>query len=116
MPLLDNELAHRDGNGLELRAQPLRVRWELDRLATADDHDLRCAFTASVRALSDPIERRTLGEVLLGSRTRLTADDVSDHFAPTLRSAAASAAKDRGVEAWLAPEARGALIEALKEA
>lgn len=116
MPLLDNELAHRDGNGLELRPQPLRVRWVLDGLATADDHDLRCAFTASVRALSDPIERRTLGEVLLGSRSRLTADDVSEHFAPTLRSAAAAAAKVRGVEAWLAPEARGALIESLKEA
>ena len=75
MPLLENELAHRDGNGLELRAQPLRVRWVLEGLSTADDHDLRCAFTASVRALADPIERRTLGEVLLGTRSRLTAND-----------------------------------------
>src|SRR3954447_4874892 len=116
MPLLENELAHRDGNGLELRAQPLRVRWVLEGFSTADDHDLRCAFTASVRALADPIERRTLGEVLLGSRSRLTANDVSDHFAPTLRSAAAAAAKVRGAEAWLAPDARGTLLDALKDA
>src|SRR5689334_3045208 len=112
----DNELARREGTALELRPDPLRVRWVLEGLTTADDHDLRCTFVASVRGLDDPIERRTLQEVLLGSRARLTGGDVSAHFAPTLRAAAAAAARERGAEAWLAPDSRGALVDALKSA
>src|SRR5688572_28477285 len=72
----DALVAHRDGgNGLSIRPNPVRVRWGLADLATADGHDLRCTFTASVRALPDPIEQRSLQEVLMGSRPRLTADD-----------------------------------------
>src|SRR4051812_2228348 len=125
MTLLDNELARRDGSsgssrpagaGLQLRTQPARVRWAFGDLTTADGHDLRCAFTASVRALPDPIEQRTLAEVLLGGRSSLRTDDVAAHFAPTLKAAAASTAKAKGAEVWLAPENRGELVDALKAA
>src|SRR5688572_2338047 len=112
----DAVLAQRDPDGLWLRPTPARVRWALTDLSTADGHDLRCAFTASVRALPDPIEQRSLQEVLMGARPRLIADEVSAHFAPTLRTAAAAAAKLRGAEAWFAPDARQALVDALKGA
>lgn len=121
MPLLDNELArrhrHPDGReALELRPQPTRVRWEFDDLAAADGFDLHCAFVASVRPVDDPTERRMLQEVLLGGRPALTHDDVVTHFAPALRAAAAAAAKLKGAEAWLAPDARGPILDALKAA
>src|SRR5712671_5469054 len=101
MSLLDNELARRNGSsgpGLLLRPMPVRVRWAFADLTTADGHDLRCAFTASVRALPDPIEQRMLAEVLLGGKTSLRADDVAAHFAPTLKAAAVTTAKAKGID------------------
>src|SRR5688572_11401993 len=118
MPMLENDLARRqtNGNGLELRPQPVRVQWVWDDLITADSNDLKCAFTCSVRALSDPTERRMLEEVLLGPRTALRAEHVVTHFSPTLRAAAADQARARGAAAWLEPGAKDALVAALKKA
>src|SRR5215217_488430 len=103
MPMLENELARRqpNGNGLELRPQPVRVQWAFDDLITADSNDLRCTFACSVRALPDATERRMLEEVLLGPRTALRAEHVVSHFTPTLRAAAADAARAKGAAAWL---------------
>src|SRR4051812_38489143 len=91
MSMLDNELARRggEGSGLQLREEPLRLRWEFEDLASADGHELRLGFGCSVRALSAPTEVRMLREVLMEGRQRLTDRDVAEHFQPALRSAAA---------------------------
>src|SRR5436305_4586813 len=102
MSLRDNELARRLEGRLELRPQPLRVGWNWGDLLAADGHELRCAFTCSVRAVPDPTERRMLQEVLLGSRYSLNDEDVSAHFAPALRSAAARVAEKHPAAAWVA--------------
>jgi hypothetical protein len=116
MSMLDNQLAHRTAGGIELRFEPLRVRWHLDDLITADQNTLRVRFSCSVRAIDDPTQRRMLQEVLLGPRQTLNDQDVSAHFAPSLRTRAAEAAKLKGAEAWLAGDGREALKTELKKA
>lgn len=116
MALLDNEIARRHDNQLETRPTPLRVRWELGDLFTADSNDLRCTFTCSVRVVDDSIERRMLQEVLMVHAPRVTDADVARHFGPTLKDAAAAAAKERGAEVWLGNDGKQPMIDALKSA
>ena len=117
MPLRENELARRDGAGLELRAEPLRVRWDFPGLASSDGHELRCTFTASVRALPDRTERRMLQELLLDGRTALFAEDVARHFFDALRGAAAKIAPRHEAKDWLESDGPQAeLVEGLKAA
>src|SRR5947209_5760412 len=102
MPLLlNNELARRDNGRLELRPGPVRVRWNLDDLVTADGHTLHAALTCSVQALPDPSERRMLEEVFLGRGHSVTTDAVAHHFLPALRTAAARAAAKHTAAEWL---------------
>src|SRR5258707_7415710 len=79
MSLRDNELARREDGRVELRPRPLRVRWTLGELRSADGHELRANFTCSARALPDATERRMLEEILLGSRYAVSDDDLSRH-------------------------------------
>ena len=97
MPLLHNELARWKNGQLELRPQPLRVRWVFEDLVTSDGHALRCTFSCSVQGLSDPTERRMLQEVLLQGHHSVTDGTVAAHFAPALRGAAERAAQARTV-------------------
>jgi hypothetical protein len=117
MPLRENELARRGVGGIELRAEPLRVKWEFHDLVTADGHELRCAFTGSIRALPDRTERRMLEELLLDGRSALFGEDVARHFFDALRGAAARVAQSHEVKAWIETDApRKELIDAIKAA
>ena len=116
MSLRDNELARRQDGRLELRPQPLRVRWSFNELLTADGHELRAVFTCSARAIPDAIERRMLEEVLLGSKYSLSDDDLAGYFEPALRAAAGKAAGKHPAAQWMDGEAREAMIEALQAA
>lgn len=119
MALRDNELARRETDEgrrtLLLRPDPLRARWVFDKLLAADGNTMRCTFTCSVRALPERTEQQALTEVLLGSKTGLTIDDVVAYFAPSLRSAASDAARDKGAEAWLARGGQEPMVQALRE-
>ncbi len=117
MPLRENELARRGIAGLELRAEPLRVKWEFPDLVTSDGHELRCQFTAAIHALPDRTERRMLEELLLEGRTTLSADDVARHFFTALRGAATRIAQAHDAQAWIETETpRKELIDAIKKA
>ncbi|HZL37881.1 MAG TPA: hypothetical protein VFC78_21365 [Tepidisphaeraceae bacterium] len=117
MPLRENELARRVSTWVELRPGPMRIRWDLADLATADGHELRCAFSASVRALPDKTERRMLAEVLLNGRAAVVGEDVMRHFAPALRTAVGRVAQTHSASLWLESDApRRELIDALKSA
>src|SRR4051812_24212595 len=85
--LADNELARRTGGRLELRPEPLRVRWTFDQVITADGHDACCTFECSVRAVDHPTERRMFQEVLLNGHVAITVEDVAEHFERDLRDA-----------------------------
>lgn len=114
MSLRDNELARRQEGKLELRPQPLRVRWNFNELVTSDGHELRATFTCSARALPDPTERRMFEEVLLGSRYSFTDEDLAAHFERTLGTAAAKAAERRTAAEWSDATVAGEMVEALR--
>jgi hypothetical protein len=103
---------------MELRDEPLRVRWTFKGLSTADSHDVSCIFTASVRAVPENIERRMLAEVLLADRAVLTQEDIAAHFLPALQSAAEDVVGRFTAPSLLTAEsdARSALLESLKSA
>ena len=116
MPLRDNELARRHEGTLELRPQPMRVRWSFNELLTADGHELRVGFTCSARALPDPTERKMFEEVLLGSRYALTDDDLAAHFERSIGPAAAKAAEKHTAAEWAGENFAGELTDALRSA
>jgi hypothetical protein len=118
MPLLAaNEFARRGETGrLEVRPGPMRVRWNLDDLVTADGHKLHCAFTASVTALSEPSERRMLEEVFLHRGRAVTAEAVIAHFLPGLRAAAGQIASKHSAAEWVDGDLKQAMIEPLEKA
>jgi len=91
------------------------VTWEFDDLTTADGHQLRATFHASVRALDDPTELKMLEEVLLNGRPFVTAAQVMSHFSPSLRSVAQQTVKDLPANRCMAEPGRSTLCEALKK-
>src|SRR5436309_4367849 len=116
MPLLHNELARWKNGQLELRPQPLRVRWVFDDFVTADGHAVRCTFACSVLGLPDPTERRMLQEVLLQGHHSVTDETLANHFRPALRGAAERVATAQSVAALLEEHGRSLVNEAFQTA
>ena len=116
MSLLPNELARWKNGRLELRPQPLRVRWTFDDLVSADGHSVRTKFSCSVQGLADPAERRMLQEVLLVWRSSVTDETVAEHFTPALQTAGKNVAAGKPVGELLSDGGRAALIDAFRAA
>jgi len=114
--LTNNEIARRENGRIELRPGPMRVRWNLDDLVTADGHKLHCALTCSVAALADASERRMLEEVFLGRGQSVTADAIVAHFAPALRAAAGKVAGKHTAVEWLEGDFKSTIVDAIRGA
>src|SRR3954471_23389889 len=114
--LTDNELARRTGGRLDLRPEPLRLRWSFDSLVTSDGHAALCTFDCSVRAVDHPTERRMLQEVLLNGHAAITAEQVSDHFERGLRDALSKLVDATPIAELLAEIKRSEAIAGLRAA
>jgi len=90
MVLRPNEFAVRDGDRIDFRPDPLRVRIELNDLVSADRHDLRCVFEFSSRVGDHPADRKLFVELMMSERPAVTREDVAFHLRPALENSASS--------------------------
>jgi hypothetical protein len=116
MPLLDNELARREGSHIAASTRPLRIMCELNDLTAADGFGLRCKFAASVRVGPTAADRVMLGEVLLADRSSITTTQVGEYFAAALSAPAGRAAAEHEAAWWLGAEGSAAMLSALRKA
>jgi len=116
MPLSGGDIARRDGDRIEVRPQPVRLRWTLKDLAAADGHRLTCLFSCSVSAVDRAADRHMLAETFLAQRDAIEAADVVTHFHPTFAAAAAQLTATKNASEWLEPDAGTAMSDALRAA
>ena len=116
MSLQTSEIARREGSDVQLRGEPTRIEWTFDDLVAADGHALRVMFSASVRALSQPADRRMFEEVFLGGSRTVTAERIAQHFQSAFRNAAAKACEARPAAEWIQDGNAGVVSDALKSA
>ncbi len=103
----------------DISTTPVRLRWVIDSLCTADAHRLTLAFTCALARVDQPAERKLFDEVF--SPRGAAAGPVSkavviDHFMPALRDAASALARNQSAELLLSPGARAQWINALQTA
>src|SRR4051794_6563534 len=101
MTLAENQLARRDGTGVIVRPSPLRVSWTLLDLVTADLHKMSARFACSLEVVNNNTDRKMFAEVMLADREAVTIEELREHFAGTLRSAASETAKKHPADEWL---------------
>src|SRR6266545_1911760 len=116
MSLTEHDLAKRSGDRVEIRFDPLRLRFRFAGLGCSDSHLLRITFSCSVQAIDNPIERRALQEAFLSTRPLVTADDLIEHFQPAFRSAVSRIASTRSAAEWMDSPDYNDLIQALRKA
>jgi hypothetical protein len=112
----DMDFARRIDGRLIIHPTPVRVRWSFDDLVTSDGHRLTAIFSASLRALPDAAEQKLFEETFLSGASSVSTDEVTAHFAPALRSAAAGFINQDIVEKALAKDARELWIDAFRAA
>jgi hypothetical protein len=116
MPLSGGrELARRIGSRIELRPDALRCRLRMRGFIAADSHEIDCAFTFSVLALDQPAERQMLAETFLDNDDSVTAEEVAEHFLPSLHDAATQLIAQQPAEHWIEEANRQPLLDALRQ-
>jgi hypothetical protein len=85
--LQESELARRAGGMIETRKTPLRLQWDFLDLATSDGQMIRARFSSAVGVLSEALEQKMLVETFLVSKDVATANQVKEHFSPSMRTA-----------------------------
>jgi hypothetical protein len=116
MPLSDREIARRTADAVEIRTEPLRLRFRLIDLPCADAHLIRILFNCTVQALDKPIERGAFAETFLSTRASVTADDLVEHFHPALKLAASRITPTASAEQWLNETTKDQLLQAIRQA
>src|SRR5215207_2968159 len=116
MPLLNTEIARRDQGRLVLRSEPLRLRWSIPDLVSADGHAIRATVSCSVRALPEAAEQKLFAEVFLADRPVASQDHVAQHFAAAFRTAAAALVAEKPAVEWVSPQGPGVMVEAIRNA
>jgi hypothetical protein len=114
MALLEKEFARRDVDGVETRPET-RLVWSLEGLTTSDKHALRVRFGCGTRVADNSMDRRTFVQVMLGSRSTVSIDALTDHFAPALQSAAAKCSAQYPAVEWADHKLDQTMLDALLE-
>lgn len=115
MALLKEELARRDGDGVLLAQQPLRLTWHFSGMPTSDGHRIDCDAHCSVRPADNPVDIRMLREVLLGTQYALGTGDVRKHFQGKLQGVVSAVVAESTANDLLNEAGRRALADAFKK-
>jgi hypothetical protein len=113
MAMSPTEIARRVGGIVELRATPLRVRWELGEASARDGHVVTVVASAMVSAVDSRADRQMLIDALLTERDAATSQDVAEYLGPSLRDTAQRSCAKQTVEEILADAGQRALSDAL---
>src|SRR5438094_9280381 len=111
MPLAETEFARRDAAGVETRADA-RLSWSLEDLTTSDSHRLRVRFGCGARVADSSADRRMFAQVMLAARASVCIDAIAEHFAPALKSAAATCAAQAPAVDWAEHKADQTMLDA----
>lgn len=114
--LYTGELARRNESGIEVRLEPVRLRWNFEEILSADGHTLHATFSCCVRALTDPAERQMLAEAFLDGRPTVRCEAVVSHFQGAFQKVAADICQTKTASELTGPMATAPLIEAIKAA
>src|SRR5437667_5842689 len=113
MALASNEFARREGRSVEILPGAVRLSWPLPAMTTADSHTLVGRFACSAQLADNPTDRKMFAEMLLGDRTVLRTNELAEHFASAIRSAANETSRKHPAEAWTSGDKRQEMIDAL---
>jgi len=116
MPLSNGELARRTESGVEIRPEPVRLRWKIDEILSADGHNLHASFLCGVRALPDASERQMLAEAFMNGSPAVTFDSVAGRFQGAFQKALVESCRGRTASDLTSAVGTVSIIEAIKTA
>lgn len=117
MPRSPNELASRTTDGLVIRTDAVRASWLMQGLPTGDDHLVHCRFSAAVRCVDSPADRKLFEEQFLSDeRLQVTVSQIVEYLQAPLRKAAAAMALGLSAEQAISGKHDQAFIQTLVQA
>jgi hypothetical protein len=100
--------------GMDAEGTPIRARWSLGEIPTADGHRVLVVFSCSLRVLPERAEQKVFLETFLRDAPAIKSEEVLAHFKPGLAAAAATLAVKESVVSALDSATQSRWLETLR--